>query len=165
MITVRFAEATDTDAISRIAQDVQGLHAAALPAVFQPASISSFSASDVNGLMVTPNQHLWVGLDGPRTVGYLYAEVQRQQATRIKLPTDRLYIHQMGVLASDRGRGIGTALLRAARTFAAMHGLTRLALDVWAFNVQTRSFYEREGFKAVRTELWSAVDEIAGPVV
>ena len=165
MITVRPAAATDADAISRIALDVQGMHAAGLPAVFQSASLATFSASDVNALIVTPNQHLWVGLDEMRTVGYLYAEVQGQQATRIKLPTDRLYIHQMGVLAPDRGRGVGAALLRAARTFASAHGLTRLALDVWAFNVRTRAFYEREGFVAVRTELWSAVDEITGPAV
>ncbi|SRR5258705_8835077 len=162
MITVRIARAADADAISRIAVAVQTVHAAALPRVFQPASDESFPVDDVRALMATPHQHFWLGLDDMQPVGYLYAEVQERPATRIKRQASRFYVHEMGVRAAERGRGVGTALLRSARDFAAAHGLSHLVLDVWDFNARTQSFYERQGFTIMRHELWSAVDGVAG---
>jgi ribosomal-protein-alanine N-acetyltransferase len=65
----------------------------------------------------------------------------------------------MGVLPPARRHGLGTALLNAAREFAREAGITRLALDVWAFNADAREFYEQHGFVVMRQELWTTVDE------
>jgi len=53
----------------------------------------------------------------------------------------------IGVLARAAGRGIGAALLRSAREWAAAHGLHRLELTVMAHNSRAIRLYERMGFR------------------
>lgn len=52
----------------------------------------------------------------------------------------------IGVLAQASGRGIGTALLRRAMSWAAGHGLHRLELTVRADNERAVGLYRRLGF-------------------
>lgn len=52
----------------------------------------------------------------------------------------------MGIVASHRGRGIGTALVAAALAAAKARGLTRIELTVRADNEPARALYERFGF-------------------
>ena len=52
----------------------------------------------------------------------------------------------MGVVSAARGRGIGSALLRAAVEAAWASGLTRIELSVRADNAKARALYERHGF-------------------
>lgn len=52
----------------------------------------------------------------------------------------------MGVVSSARGRGIGSALLRAAVEAAWASGLTRIELSVRCDNAKAKALYERHGF-------------------
>ena len=52
----------------------------------------------------------------------------------------------LGVLARAAGQGLGAALLRQARDWAAAHGLHRLELTVMAHNTRAIRLYERMGF-------------------
>lgn len=52
----------------------------------------------------------------------------------------------MGVVSAARGRGIGSALLRAAVDAAWASGLTRIELSVRCDNAKARALYERHGF-------------------
>lgn len=54
----------------------------------------------------------------------------------------------MGVVSEARGRGIGSALLRAAVEAAWASGLTRIELSVRCDNARARALYERHGFAA-----------------
>jgi ribosomal protein S18 acetylase RimI-like enzyme len=53
----------------------------------------------------------------------------------------------MGVAASHRGRGVGTALLRAAVEAAAAGGLARIELVVRADNTAAITLYRHHGFE------------------
>ncbi|MEM9797382.1 MAG: GNAT family N-acetyltransferase [Pseudomonadota bacterium] len=55
------------------------------------------------------------------------------------------------VAPEARGRGLGTALLRAVRERARADGLRRVRLDVVDSNPRARALYEREGFRPVGT--------------
>jgi RimJ/RimL family protein N-acetyltransferase len=52
----------------------------------------------------------------------------------------------MGVIADASGQGLGTALLTAAKRWAADHGVHRLELTVMAHNHRAAGLYERMGF-------------------
>jgi RimJ/RimL family protein N-acetyltransferase len=65
----------------------------------------------------------------------------------------------VGVLLEHRGKGIGTALVRAAIDMAKATGLTRIELTVREHNERAITLYERLGFvreglkrKAVRID-------------
>ena len=62
-----------------------------------------------------------------------------------------LHIDALVVAPDARGIGVGTELIKAARTEAARRGLKGLSLDVVDTNPRARALYERAGFSAVRT--------------
>jgi len=68
----------------------------------------------------------------------------------------------MGVAASHRGRGVGTALLQATLAAAATKGLTRVELVVRADNQVAVALYERHGFEIEgRLRSYLVIDGVA----
>jgi GNAT superfamily N-acetyltransferase len=85
-------------------------------------------------------------LDG-RPVGdvYLDWEPAKEPEVRRHLPGVPVLDH-LEVLGSLWGRGIGTALIRAAEDTARQLGYERLALGVGLENLRARRLYERLGY-------------------
>lgn len=65
---------------------------------------------------------------------------------------DRFLVDGIAVAPSQRGRGIGAALLKGLCHEARARGYREVRLDVVAENTRARALYDREGFRAVRTE-------------
>jgi GNAT superfamily N-acetyltransferase len=57
----------------------------------------------------------------------------------------RCWVEDLAVDPSQRSRGVGTALLEAARDWARAAGATHLELDSGLARVDAHRFYEREG--------------------
>lgn len=82
-------------------------------------------------------------------VGYCVAHVRHgADATR---PTGDVIgeIESLAVLASERGRGIGTLLLDAAEAHLASHGARDVMLAVLVGNADAIAFYERRGMAPI----------------
>ena len=58
-----------------------------------------------------------------------------------------LNIHDLAVLPSYRGRGVGHALLQAAEEHARREGCCKLTLEVRDDNVRARALYQSVGFE------------------
>lgn len=58
-----------------------------------------------------------------------------------------LNVHDLAVVPSRRGRGIGRALLTAAEEHADEHGCCKLTLEVQDDNAPARRLYARFGFR------------------
>jgi ribosomal protein S18 acetylase RimI-like enzyme len=159
---VRPAESRDAAAVAGLAQEVHAMHAAALPAVFQPPGARVLTPSDVERLAGRPGHLLLVAVRADAVVGYAHAEVQAEPETAYKRARTVLYLHAMGVAAAHRGHGIGRALLDAVRRAAAARGIPEVSLDVYAFNTATRAFYRREGFVTFRERLVAPSDPRRG---
>lgn len=153
MTHVREAVAEDAAAIAGVALEVHAIHAAALPDIFQPATPAVVSAPDIASLISQPGQLVFAAIADEKVVGYAHAEIQDVEATSYRRAAGKLHVHGMGVTASWRGRGVGSALIAAIREAAVARGLTGLTLDVYTFNVGARAFYEREGFIPLRERL------------
>ena len=68
----------------------------------------------------------------------------------------------MGVAASHRGQGVGSALLAATLAAAHARGLTRIELDVRADNAAAIALYRRQGFEVEgRLRQFMIVDGVA----
>jgi len=64
----------------------------------------------------------------------------------------RGFINNMSVLASERKKGVGTALVNAVVDALKSEGITKVALVVFAHNTPGNAFWEKRGFK-VRNDL------------
>ena len=61
-----------------------------------------------------------------------------------------LYVDDLCVDESARGKGIGTALMDAAVAFARAKSCHNVDLNVWEFNEGARAFYERYGMHTMK---------------
>ena len=76
----------------------------------------------------------------------------------------RCWIEDLAVDPELRSRGIGSALLGAARGWAADHGASHLELDSAQGRAEAHRFYEREGARNPSLSFgWYGIDEDRGP--
>lgn len=61
-------------------------------------------------------------------------------------PADYIYLDDFSVSTPCRGRGIGTALLKAAEQYARDRGIPQVVLHVEKSNLRARRLYKRSGF-------------------
>ena len=101
-----------------------------------PERVRSFV---LNGLRNGMSQ--FVAVDDGRVVGWCDVNPKTQEALR------HSGVLGMGVAASHRGRGVGSALLRATLEAAATRGIRRVELVVRADNAAAIRLYERHGFE------------------
>lgn len=69
-----------------------------------------------------------------------------------EVDNDRFLIDGICVAKAHRGKGVGSRLLAALYQEAAERGYGAVRLDVVQDNFRARALYERQGFRAVRTE-------------
>ena len=67
----------------------------------------------------------------------------------VKVDGEAAWIEAAGVAPELRGRGIGTALMRAAEAFASGYGSAAAELGVEDTNRDARRLYERLGYRSV----------------
>lgn len=97
--------------------------------------------------------HSFVAKENGKIVGYITVICGKF----IKVRGTAYFV--MGVLASHRGRGIGTQLLHGAEEFVRSQNMHRIELEVFENNVPARRLYEKAGYvaegrrrEAIRTE-------------
>jgi GNAT superfamily N-acetyltransferase len=95
----------------------------------------------------------WLALDDDgRPVGTIAIDVVGDDGVWSDDELRQSYvIHRMMVPRSEAGRGIGSAMVKFAEDRARSHGRQKLVLDAWTSNVDLHRYYERLGFRHVRT--------------
>ena len=144
-VSVRRATWLDAGLLAALSAEVQTLHAAALPGWFKPPDPQSFSLV-MAGLAADPSNLLLVAEIDGAPAGYVHARLTWHADTPWRWGYAMLYVHQIGVSAAHRRRGVGTALVAAVRAEAASRNVALLGLDVWSFNADARAFFQSQGF-------------------
>lgn len=98
------------------------------------------------GLAAHPTARAWLAFEGGEAVGVCVGFIGFSTFHARPL----LNIHDLAVLAGQRGRGIGYALLAAAEADALAEGCCKLTLEVLEDNLPARRLYGRFGFNDVR---------------
>lgn len=143
-LPVRTAVAQDVDALVRLADGAFTGTRFARDAHFDPETVRRL-------------YHTWVveSCRGWADV-VLVAEREGEAAGFVTLhrTPDAWQIGLIGVAATHRGAGVGTALVSAALRHAALEGATRMTVVTQAANLAAVRLYERLGFRASQVGLW-----------
>ncbi len=150
MLKVRAATVDDAGTISGLNDEVQNVHAEALPHLFKPASRETFSSKKIAEILTRPENRMFLACFDEEPAGYLYCEIRRREESPATYARDQVYIHHVSVHRSHRRRGVATALCSAVTALAKDIGIRRLGLDVWSFNADAIAFFESEGFEIAR---------------
>jgi len=68
-------------------------------------------------------------------------------------PEER-FLFNVEIDAEQRGRGYGRAAVRAAESWTAAQGASRLSLNVWGGNDVARSLYDALGYEVASTHMY-----------
>ena len=147
-VTVRLATPDDLEALVRLMAAVQVLHADALPDVFR----AELDEAAARTMLANPlrEDRVFVAERMRSAVGYAWLAFVERAADVAMRERRFAYINHIGVVPDLRGRGIGRALVAAAREEAAARDVVEIGVDWWHFNAAAGAFFARVGFEPRR---------------
>ena len=153
-MNIRLATREDYAPVRALLMQIQAIHAAVLPKVFNPPHPQGITADRYQQVIAHPNKQIFVISVAAQVVAYIYAEVIQSRGDVFHRGRSWVYIHQLAVHPEHRHQGYAQALVQRVITFAQDRGVDRVEIEVWGFNQPARSLYEKLGFTLQSERLW-----------
>lgn len=154
---IRLANKTDADIISSLNNEVQRIHANALPQIFKQPSKDTYASSEFIKIIQKPDNFIFICYDSDEPVGYIFVEIINYPETSYQYSMYVLYIQHISVKQSHRGKGIGKALIQHVNNLARERKISLIMLDLWSFNINAREFFNKNGFSVFNEKMWMKV--------
>ena len=143
---VRPARVADIPALARLNETVQGLHAAAHPALFKAVPKEEAIGGWFADFLAKPGAQLLLGEEAGEPIGYIAGLIVQYPENPFRRSLTLGLVDQLTVVAEAQRQGYGERLLTVLLARFRAAGVGRVELSVWAFNAGARRFYERQGF-------------------
>jgi len=152
-IQIRKASEKDIPRLITLLEQVAAIHNNARPDLFK-ANSKKYNENDLKDLLCDPKVTIFVAADKDDVaVGYIFCMLSEYKDHAIMQDGKTLYIDDLCVDESQRGKGIGKMLFERARAYAREQGCRNITLNVWAGNDGARRFYENLGMKEQKRTL------------
>ena len=99
------------------------------------------------------NNAVFVCEDGGAVEGYAICFFKENRCDSLMQDIKTLYIDDICVDESARGKGVGTALYNAVVSFAKQSGFYNITLNVWSCNKAAEAFYKKCGLVPQKTTM------------
>ena len=144
MIRVRRAEERDIPAIMNLLVQVDLVHHYGRPDLFKgPAT--KYTAEELKEILPCEETPVFVCTDEKdRVLGHGFC-IMEQYGGQLMTEHTTLYIDDICVDETARGRGVGRALYEHILAFARQRGCYNVMLNVWSCNPGAMAFYEKLG--------------------
>ena len=144
---VRMAQEKDIERIHSLLAQVAMVHHKGRPDLFKPGK-SKYTDEELKALLKDSNRPILAAVDENDCMeGYAFCIFQQYKDHNIMTDIKTLYIDDLCVDETMRGKHIGKLLYNAALDFAREHGCYNLTLNVWSCNESAMKFYESCGLK------------------
>lgn len=150
MSMIRRANANDLEAVNRLLEQVLGVHHQGRPDLFR-ASGKKYTDEELLRIFSDPDTPVFVYEDG-EVLGYAFCIAQSQGSGSL-MPLRTLYVDDLCVDETARGRHIGQALFDYVKAYAKDNGFYNITLHVWECNPGAKAFYEAQGLKPQYTSM------------
>ncbi len=156
-LIIRPAEERDIPRVSELLADICILHREGRPDIFKPGT--KYNTAQLQALFSDPEHLVLVAEECGRTVGYAICLVKKHFAHPVFCDFTTMYIDDLCVDTSCRGKGIGRRLFDEVRCRANELGAHNIELNVWAFNKGAVGFYESLGMRPQRMMMELVLDK------
>ncbi len=143
---IRFAAAQDVPGILTLLRQVGRIHHEGRPDLFRP-NAQKYGASQVLSMLDSSRTPIFVAIEEGRVLGYGFCQFRQQRNDPVMCDRMSLYIDDLCVDESCRGRHIGTAIYNEICRYARMRKCQSVTLNVWSCNSGAMAFYESLGMK------------------
>lgn len=153
MTVIRAATQDDYAALCVVIQELDHLHASALPDFFQSFEGPPRPLHWLIDILENLEALVLVAEGEGTIIGFLSAEVRKNPDLPMFVPRRWLLIDNVGVAEAHQGKGVGRALMQSAHEWAQARGLAEVELTVWEFNEAAIKFYEELGYQPIMRRL------------
>lgn len=146
---VRKAEKRDIDAIIKLLHQVNMVHYEKRPDLFKPYT-TKYDEQELEALLDDDSKPIFVYDDG-EVLGHAFCQISEVKNHRLLQDAKTLYIDDICVEETARGRHIGQSLYEYVRDYARSIGCYNITLNVWEGNDSALSFYRSMGMQVQKT--------------
>ncbi len=140
--------------VAHLNRVVQSLHAHAHPDLFKSEIALDDLVQEFAALLLEPNHRIFIALHAERVVGYAWC-FYHERAEKILTPAGAsLIVNHICVAPEFAHKGVGSQLLQRVEQWARALGVTRVSLDVWAFNESAAQFFLKTGYETYNIKMW-----------
>ena len=148
-MTIRRAKNNDIETITNLLGQVLEIHAELRPDVFIHGT-TKYTRAELEEKIGNDGAPIFVAEDDGKVEGYAFCVIEDHAATANTRATKTLYVDDLCVDGSCRGKHVGKTLYDYVIAFAKSIGCYNVTLNVWEGN-EARRFYEKMGMKARKT--------------
>mgnify|MGYP002860082824 FL=1 len=149
---IRKAKKSDINRIIGLLHQVNMVHYAIRPDLFKPHT-TKYDAQELEALFDDESRPVFVFDEGDGVLGYAFCQVSEVNGNLLLCDNRTLYIDDICVDESARGRHIGKSLFEYVRNYAQTIGCHNVTLNVWEGNDAALSFYRNMGMKVQKTTM------------
>lgn len=140
---IRRANAGDMEAINRLLRQVLKIHHEGRPDLFR-ASGKKYTDNQLAEIFANPLTPVFVYEEAGSVLGYAFCAIVRQESGSMN-PVSTLFLDDLCIDGSARGKHIGQKLFEYVKTFAREQGCHNITLHVWECNPAAKAFYQAMG--------------------
>ncbi len=140
---LRFAQVQDVDGIIALLKQVGQVHHEGRPDIFR-AGAQKYSPEQVRAMLDTSDP-IFVAVEAGAVLGYGFCLLKTYENDPVIADHKELYIDDLCVDTSCRGRGIGKKIYQEIFRYAKKIGCYNVTLNVWSCNPGAMKFYEKLG--------------------
>lgn len=141
---IRRAETKDIPDIDRLLLQVLTVHHNGRPDLFK-GNTRKYTDRELSDIIADDSRPIFVADDGGKVLGYAFCIFKQLKNDNILTNIKTLYIDDLCVDETERGKHIGKALFESVTEFARANGCYNLTLNVWSCNESAARFYEKCG--------------------
>lgn len=146
-MNIRRAEERDIPRLGELLLQVCRVHHEGRPDLFR-ADGRKYTDKELAALLADPDRPVLAAEDGGgRVVGYAFCVLQRHGGDGAMCDGTTLYLDDLCVDETCRGRGVGRALYGSVLALGRELGCYNVTLNVWTCNPDAMRFYEKCGLQ------------------
>ena len=146
---IRPAEERDLPRVGELLLQVNEVHHTLRPDLFK-TNARKYNDAELCAVFQKPDAPVFVYETDGRVLGYAFCILQTRRGNNL-VDGQTLYLDDLCVDSSARGRGIGTALYRFVLDYAKSIGCHNVTLNVWEGNDAALAFYRKCGMAVQKT--------------
>jgi diamine N-acetyltransferase len=156
---IRTATANDYENLCELFNEIDTLHYVNLPHIFQKPNGPAREKDYFLGLVTDENIGLFVVEMDQKLIGFVHVLVRDTPVFPIIIPQHYAVIDGIAVKSEFQNYGIGKMLMEKAQAWATTKGAVFIELNVYEFNRNAISFYERLGYQISSRKMRKKIDK------
>ena len=146
---IRRAEKRDIKGLIELLYQVDAVHHGIRPDLFK-GNTPKYSEQDLEAILSEEDKPIFVYDEG-KVLGHAFCQITEVRDHRLLQDIKTLYIDDICVDESVRGKHIGQALYEFVRDYARSIGCYNITLNVWEGNNPAFCFYKNMGMQVQKT--------------